>query len=53
VLIVAGVTFITFLNATVTSLFVSADQQELTRKSKERHAAGQEMKRALLDQKRG
>ena len=53
VVIVAGVTFISFLTATVTSLFVSADQQELTRNSKERHAAGQELKRALLDQKRG
>jgi hypothetical protein len=48
VVIVAGVTFITFLNATVTSPFVSADQQELTRKSKVRHAASEQLRRALL-----
>jgi Ion channel len=48
VVIVAGVTFITFLNTTVTSLFVSADQQGLTRKCKERHAASEELTRALL-----
>lgn len=48
VVIVAGVTSVTFLNATAASLFVSADQQELTRKSKERHAASEELTRALL-----
>jgi voltage-gated potassium channel len=48
VVIVAGVTFISFLTATVTSLFVSADQQELTGKSEERYAASEEETRALL-----
>jgi len=48
VVIVAGVTFITFLNATVTSPFVSADQQALTRKSKVRHVASEQLRRALL-----
>jgi len=48
VVIVVGVTFISFLTATVTSLFVSADQQELTGKSEERHAASEEETRASL-----
>ena len=48
VVIVAGVTFISFLTATVTSLFVSADQQELTGKTEERHAASEEQMRASL-----
>jgi len=48
VVIVAGVTFISFLTATVTSVFVSADQQELTGKTDDRHAASEEETRALL-----
>ena len=48
VVIVAGVTFISFLTATVTSLFVSADQQELTGRTEERHAASEEETRASL-----
>ena len=48
VVIVAGVTFISFLTATVTSLFVTADQQELTGKTEERHAASEEETRATL-----
>jgi hypothetical protein len=48
VVIVVGITFISFLTAMVTSLFVSADQEELTGKTEERHAAGEEETRALL-----
>jgi voltage-gated potassium channel len=48
VVIVAGVTFISFLTATVTSLFVSADQHELTGKTEDRHAASEEETRASL-----
>ena len=48
VVIVAGVTFITFLNATVTSPFVSADQQELTGETEEQYAASEEQTRASL-----
>jgi Ion channel len=48
VVIVAGVTFISFLTATVTSLFVTADQQELTGETEERHAASEEETRATL-----
>jgi voltage-gated potassium channel len=50
VVIVAGVTFLTFLTATVTSLFVSADQEKLTGKTEERHAASEEETRAVLKQ---
>jgi voltage-gated potassium channel len=50
VVIVAGVTFLSFLTATVTSLFVSADQQELTGMTEERHAASEDETRALLKQ---
>jgi voltage-gated potassium channel len=50
VVIVAGVTFPSFLTATVTSLFVSADQQELTGRTEERHAASEEETRAVLKQ---
>ena len=46
--IVAGVTFISFLTATVTSLFVSADQQELTGETEEQYAASEEQTRASL-----
>jgi voltage-gated potassium channel len=55
VVIVAGITFLSFLNATVASLFVSPDQKELTGKTEEPHAASEEDTRALLkvDQKRG
>ena len=48
VVIVAGVTFISFLTATVTSLFVSADQQDLTGKTEERYAASEEQTRMSL-----
>ena len=48
VVIVAGVSFISFLTATVTSLFVTADQQELTGKTEERHAASEEETRVTL-----
>jgi Ion channel len=48
VVILAGVTFISFLTATVTSLFVTADQQELTGKTEERHAASEEETRVTL-----
>jgi voltage-gated potassium channel len=48
IVIVAGVTFLTFLTATVTSLFVSADQQELIGATEERNAASHEETRALL-----
>jgi voltage-gated potassium channel len=49
VVIVAGVTFISFLTATVTSLFVSADQQELTGKTEDRYAASEEQTRTSLE----
>jgi len=49
VVIVVGVTFISFLNATATSLFVSADQQELTGRTEERRAASEEETRAVLN----
>jgi voltage-gated potassium channel len=48
VVIVAGVTFISFLTATVTSMFVSADQQELTGKTEKRYAASEEQTRTSL-----
>ena len=48
VVIVVGVTFISFLTATVTSLFVSADQQELTGRTEDRYAASEEETRASL-----
>jgi voltage-gated potassium channel len=50
VVIVAGVTFISFLTAMVTSLFVSTDQQELTGRTEERHAASEEETRVVLKQ---
>jgi voltage-gated potassium channel len=50
VVIVAGVTFLSFLTATVTSLFVSADQQELTGRTEGRYAASEEETRAVLKQ---
>jgi voltage-gated potassium channel len=50
VVIVAGVTFLTFLTATVTSLFVSADQEELIGRTEQRHAASEEETRAVLKQ---
>jgi len=49
VVIVVGVIFISFLNATATSLFVSADQQELTGRTEERRAASEEETRAVLN----
>lgn len=48
IVIVAGVTFLSFLTATVTSVFVSADAEELVGKSDERHAASEEQTRATL-----
>ena len=50
VVIVAGVTFLSFLTATVTSLFVSADQKELIGRTEERNAASEEETRAVLKQ---
>ena len=53
VVIVVGVTFISFLTATVTSMFVSADQEELSAdadaKRAAREAETQEMLQQLLD----
>ena len=53
VVIVVGVTFISFLTATVTSMFVSADQDERTAATEaertSRETETQEMLRQLLD----
>lgn len=48
--IVVGVTFIAFLTATVTSFFVSAEQEAQTAKSDETREASDEETRALLRQ---
>ncbi len=48
--IIFGVTFISFLTATVTSLFVSADQAEVAgRRDEERKAEEQEVRRMLAE----
>jgi voltage-gated potassium channel len=48
VVIVLGVTFLAFLTATVTSLFVSSEQREAARQEEERRAASEEEMKALL-----
>ena len=48
VVIVFGVTFISFLTAVVTSMFVSAEQQEQRRLAEERRAAAENEARELL-----
>ena len=46
--IVLGVTFLAFLTATVTSLFVSSDQREAARQEEERRAASEDEMKTLL-----
>jgi voltage-gated potassium channel len=48
VVIVFGVTFLAFLTATVTSLFVSSEQREEARRVEERREASEEEMKALL-----
>lgn len=48
IVIVFGVTFLAFLTATVTSLFVSSDQQQAARREREERAESDEELRALL-----
>ena len=48
VVIVVGVTFLSFLTATVTSMFVSADQDERAAEAKEAQAAREAETQALL-----
>ena len=48
VVIVVGVTFISFLTATVTSMFVSADQDERAAEAKEAQAAREAETQVLL-----
>jgi voltage-gated potassium channel len=50
VVIVVGVTFLSFLTATVTSMFVSADQDERTADAAAAHAAREDETRAMLQQ---
>jgi voltage-gated potassium channel len=50
VVIVVGVTFISFLTATVTSMFVSADQDERTADASAAHAAREAETRAMLQE---
>ena len=50
VVIVVGVTFLSFLTATVTSMFVSADQQELTADADALHASREAETPAMLQQ---
>ena len=50
VVIVVGVTFLSFLTATVTSMFVSADQDERTAEAKEAQAAREAETKAMLQQ---
>jgi len=50
VVIVVGVTFISFLTATVTSMFVSADQDERTADADALRASGEAETRAMLQQ---
>ena len=50
VVIVVGVTFLSFLTATVTSMFVSADQQELTADADALHASREAETQAMLQQ---
>ena len=48
--IVFGVTFLAFLTATVTSLFVSAEQREAAAQAKAQEAAREELVEAKLDE---
>jgi voltage-gated potassium channel len=48
VVIVLGVTFLSFLTATVTSLFVASDQDESHAEDEQRRVASEEETRALL-----
>jgi len=48
IVIVFGMTFLSFLMATVTSLFVASDQDAHQAKAEERWAASQDETRALL-----
>jgi len=50
VVIVVGVTFISFLTATVTSMFVSSDQDERTADAETLRASGEAETRAMLQQ---
>jgi multidrug efflux pump subunit AcrB len=50
VVIVFGIAFLSFLMATVTSLFVAADQDAQNTKAEERRAASEDGTRALLNQ---
>lgn len=50
VVIVVGVTFLSFLTATVTSLFVAADQEERTIDAEARRVSLEEENRVLLQQ---
>jgi voltage-gated potassium channel len=50
VVIVVGVTFITFLTATVTSMFVSADQDERTAAAADQRASREAETQAMLQQ---
>lgn len=48
VVIVFGVTFLAFLTATVTSLFVSSEQREASQREEKRRAASEEEIKTLL-----
>jgi hypothetical protein len=50
VVIVVGVTFLSFLTATVTSMFVSADQDQRTAEAKEAQVAREAETQAMLRQ---
>jgi voltage-gated potassium channel len=50
IVIVFGVTFLAFLTATVTSLFVSSEQHEAAEQEREQRAASDEKTRALLQE---
>ena len=50
VVIVLGITFLSFLMATVTSMFVASDQDAHSAKAEERRAASEDETRALLHQ---
>jgi len=48
VVIVVGVTFLSFLTATVTSMFVAADQEEFTADAEEKRSSRQAETQAML-----
>lgn len=50
IVIVFGVTFLAFLTATVTSLFVSSEQHEAAEREREQRAVSDEKTRALLQE---